>query len=323
MIEKYLSALEEEIAQTTFGHHPEELYAPLGYIMRLGGKRLRPALVLMAYNLFQEDWQKQLKPALAVEVFHNFTLLHDDIMDGAPMRRGQATVHEKWDTNTAILSGDVMLVAAYELLGKMPSGDFKQAFTRFNKTAAEVCEGQQLDMLYAKRNNVRAEDYLEMIRLKTSVLLGFALELGGICAGVDPSVQKELHSIGVAFGLGFQIKDDILDVFGDQAKVGKQVGGDILENKKTWLMIRALEWSESTENGKKLRDWITKKEFNPDKKVAEVRAIYQALKVDSKAEELAEHYFLQGFEGIKRLQAPEERKANLIAFGRYLQGRDN
>lgn len=321
-LQQYLKAISESVEQQHYGENPKELYEPISYIMSLGGKRMRPALTLMAYNLYKDDWESVIKPALAVEVFHNFTLLHDDIMDEAPLRRGEPTVHEKWNANTAILSGDVMLVAAYELLGNVADAHFKQAFKRFNRTAAEVCEGQQLDMNFASLEHVSAQQYLEMIKLKTSVLLGFALELGGLMANEDEKEQALLFNIGINFGLGFQVKDDILDVFGDQVKVGKQVGGDIIENKKTWLLIKALELSEGTPAGKELREWLRKTNFNKDEKVKAVRAIYNKLGINQLAEDLLESYFKKGFDDIRHLNCGPFGKQELKAFGQYLMARE-
>lgn len=321
-LHQYQKAIAEAVEKLHYGDNPVELYQPISYIMSLGGKRMRPALTLMAYNLYKEDWENVLKPALAVEVFHNFTLLHDDIMDDAPLRRGEPTVHEKWNANTAILSGDVMLVAAYELLGSVEGQYFKQAFKRFNRTAAEVCEGQQYDMNFESIDVVETEQYLEMIKLKTSVLLGFALELGGLMAGQDEKEQALLYDIGINFGLGFQVKDDILDVFGDQVKVGKQVGGDIIENKKTWLLIKALELSEGSYEGDTLREWIAKKDFDKDEKVKAVRTIYNGLGIRELAEELMQSYFKKGFEDIWNLNCGPYGKQELKSFGEFLMARE-
>ncbi|WP_304237149.1 polyprenyl synthetase family protein [Jiulongibacter sediminis] len=318
-LEKYLEVLQTELDTYQYGEKPKELYEPIEYLMSLGGKRLRPALTLMAYHLFEDDWQKALKPAMAVEVFHNFTLMHDDIMDEAPLRRGQPTVHEKWNRDVAILSGDVMLVAAYELLSESPGNDFKTILKRFNRTAAEVCEGQQMDMNFVERETVAEEEYIKMIKLKTSVLLGFALELGARAAGQAEEVVNQLYEIGVNLGIGFQLKDDILDVYGDPIKFGKQIGGDIIENKKTWLMLKALEKSEADSA---LHHWIRAEEFEPQKKVQAVIEIYNALSIKELAEGAMTNYFNKGFEGIEKLEVPEERKAVLRGFAEWLFGRD-
>lgn len=307
-LEKFSESLENTFRSYVYGESPQELYEPIRYIMSLGGKRIRPLLTLITANLFTEKWEKTISPAMAVEVFHNFTLMHDDIMDQAPLRRGKATVHNKWDTNRAILSGDVMLVAAYELLSGIEEKYLKTALNRFNRTAAEVCEGQQLDMLFAERPEVTKEDYLEMIRLKTSVLVGFAMELGGISAGADEATCRKLYTIGENLGLGFQQTDDILDVYADPEVFGKQVGGDIIENKKTWLLLRAVEKSAGSPYEKDLLGWLFV--TDPELKVNGVRGIYDALGIRSEATALAEEYFLKAEMGLAELEVnrPEQKQ---------------
>ena len=271
---------------------------------------MRPgsALTLMSANLWLYNWQKAIKPAMAVEVFHNFTLMHDDIMDQAPLRRGKQTVHEKWNTNTAILSGDVMLVAAYELLVDIEDRNLKNVLRRFNKTAAEVCEGQQLDMVFATKADVKKEEYIEMIRLKTSVLLGFAMELGGIVADADEESVKLLNEIGVNLGIGFQLNDDILDVYADPEKFGKQVGGDIIENKKTWLLLDALEKTKGSAEGKILEGWLKKKKFDAEEKVSAIRAIFDQYEIKAEAETLANDYFEKAKTALGKLPVSEDKK---------------
>lgn len=318
---QFVQALNEEFSQQTYGERPEELYEPIRYLMSLGGKRLRPLMTLMATALFTDDWQKAIKPASAVEVFHNFTLMHDDIMDKAPLRRGKVTVHEKWNENIAILSGDVMLVQAYELLMFVEDDKFKKALKRFNRTAAEVCEGQQLDMNFENRENVSEEEYLEMIKLKTSVLLGFALELGGIIGGASDKSCHLLYEIGLNVGLGFQLKDDLLDVYGDPEKFGKQVGGDIISNKKTFMLIEALEKAES-ETAVELNKWLSLKEFDSAEKVKAVTAIYDTLGIRQVAENKINAYFDKAFEALNILKVDEERKAVLRSFAETLIDRE-
>lgn len=308
-LQKFENALAKAFEEHVYGESPEELYEPIRYIMSLGGKRIRPLLTLVSAGLFTESWQKALSPAMAVEVFHNFTLMHDDIMDQAPLRRGKATVHTRWDTSRAILSGDVMLVAAYELLSRVEERALKTALSRFNRTAAEVCEGQQLDMLFAEKEVVTKEDYLEMIRLKTSVLVGFAMELGGIAAGADAATCRALYSIGENLGLGFQQTDDILDVYADPEVFGKQVGGDIIEN-KTWLLLRAVEKSEGTPFEKDLLGWLFV--TDPDAKVKGVRSIYNALDIRSEAVALAEAYFQRAEEGLAALVVPRPEQKEYL-----------
>lgn len=323
-LQPFLATIQSEIDKTVYGESPVELYEPIDYIMALGGKRMRPALTLIAANLFTDNWQNALKPAVAVEVFHNFTLMHDDIMDAAPLRRGQATVHEKWSDDVAILSGDVMLVAAYELLTVVDDKYFKRVIKRFNRTAAEVCEGQQFDMNFATRNNVTEEEYLNMIRLKTSVLLGFALELGGIISDADDATIELLYETGVNMGLGFQLKDDLLDVYGDPEKFGKQVGGDIIENKKTWLLLKALEKSKAsnTELYEQLQSWIATTDKDAEK-VRAVTEIYNKLGIKTAAENVVNAYFAKGLKALEAIEVADERKLPLKEFAAYLMDRES
>lgn len=321
-IKHFLEAINQEIAQTEYGKNPVELYEPIEYIMALGGKRMRPLLALMAAELFTDNWQKALKPAIGVEVFHNFTLMHDDIMDDAPLRRGKPTVHEKWNSNIAILSGDVMLVCAYELMLNADAAKLPHILKRFNRTAAGVCEGQQMDMNFSSRSDVSKEEYIEMIRLKTSVLLGYALELGGIVADADQESVNLLYEIGEKIGIGFQLKDDILDVYGDPEKFGKQVGGDIIENKKTLLLIEAM--ARATGDTKiELDKWLNAKEFDKAEKVKAVTEIYNQLNIKQIAEAEMNHYFGLGFEGLRKLNAPANRKEALISFVEQLIKRES
>lgn len=317
----FQQALNEEFAQQTYGENPPELYEPIRYLMSLGGKRLRPMMTLMATALFTDDWQKAIKPATAVEVFHNFTLMHDDIMDNAPLRRGKPTVHEKWNANIAILSGDVMLVQAYELLMEVEDSRFKKAMKRFNRTAAEVCEGQQLDMNFESRENVTESEYLEMIKLKTSVLLGYALELGGIIGGASDKSCELLYEVGINIGLGFQLKDDLLDVYGDPIKFGKQVGGDIISNKKTYMLIEAIE-KASGETKESLNYWLNANEFDTAEKVKAVTSIYNTLGIKQLAEVKINTYFDKGLECLAKLKVEDERKTELKAFAEMLIDRE-
>ncbi len=273
-----LEQLESHIRQLNYGHAPKELYDPIGYIMNLGGKRIRPLLTLLAYGLYREDYEQILTPAAAVEVFHNFTLMHDDIMDKAPLRRGKATVHQKWDANTAILSGDVMLVKAYDMLLHVPEDKLALCLKRFNQTAIEVCEGQQQDMNFEKKEKVGETAYLEMIRQKTAVLLGFALEYGAILGGASLDDAEHLYHFGVNIGIGFQLKDDLLDVYADKSKFGKQVGGDILSNKKTFLLIKAKELAQGAQKAE-LEKWLTTADFDKEEKVKAVTRIYDELRI--------------------------------------------
>src|SRR5690554_3646173 len=265
-IREFQEGLENRIQSLSFGTEPHELYQPITYLMGLGGKRIRPLLTVMAYTLYKEDYKSILTPALAVEIFHNFTLMHDDIMDDAPLRRGKTTVHEKWNPNTAILSGDVMLVNAYGMLLKVPTDKLPQCMGHFNRTAAEVCEGQQFDMNFESRDQVAESEYLEMIRLKTAVLLGFSLQFGAILACAEAEDVQRLYDFGLYIGMGFQLKDDLLDVYADEMKFGKQVGGDIISNKQTYLSIKARELARGSE-AESLKFWGNAKTFDKEEKV--------------------------------------------------------
>lgn len=319
--EQLLQTLQIEFEKQSYGAHPAELYEPIRYIMSLGGKRFRPLLTLLAASIYSDQWDNAVKPAMAVEVFHNFTLMHDDIMDQAPLRRGKPTVHEKWNANTAILSGDVMLIKAYDLLLDIPAEKLRRVLERFNKTAAEVCEGQQLDMNFETRWDVTEEEYLGMIRLKTSVLLGFALELGGIIGGADEESIQLLYSAGENMGIGFQLKDDLLDVYGDPDKFGKQVGGDIISNKKTFLLIEALSKADQ-ESKAELDKWIGLADFDKQEKVAGVTAIYEKLGIRAFTEQKIQEYFSKGLSNLHALKIDEARKQPLLQFAEQLVERE-
>jgi geranylgeranyl diphosphate synthase type II len=303
--------LENHIEQLNFGGQPEELYEPISYLMELGGKRIRPLLTLLAYRLYRDDYKEVLTPAVAVEVFHNFTLMHDDIMDNAPLRRGEPTVHKKWNANTAILSGDVMLVKAYEMLLEIQEDKLAACLVRFNKTAAEVCEGQQFDMNFENREKVSEEEYLNMIRLKTAVLLGFSLQLGALLAGAPAGDSERLYDFGVNIGIGFQLKDDLLDVYADKSKFGKQVGGDILSNKKTYLLIKALEAAED-EQARELNHWLRSKNFDPKEKVETVTRIYDQLNIKKLTEQKMKSYFDKGFDQLAALNIKNAENLKLL-----------
>ncbi|GAB3987622.1 polyprenyl synthetase family protein [Spirosoma daeguense] len=318
----FINALQNELSQLQYGQYPPELYDPIRYIMSLGGKRLRPLLTLMSTYLFTDDWQKSVRPALGIEVFHNFTLLHDDIMDQAPLRRGQPTVHEKWNQNIAILSGDVMMVNAYQLLLNVEVDKLKPVLHRFSQTAAEVCEGQQMDMNFETRWDVTEAEYIDMIRLKTSVLVGYALELGGLIAGADEETNRHLYEGGMNIGIGFQLKDDLLDVYGDPAKFGKQVGGDIIANKKTFLLIEALQQATGSLKDE-LTGWLQKTEFDRDEKVQAITAIYNKVGIRELTEARINEYFARGFANFDAVQADQNRKDVLIQFARQLVERES
>ena len=329
-IEKLLSQINEEIQKTTYGTHPKELYEPISYLMALGGKRIRPLLVLLSYGIFRNDYKTILRPALAVEVFHNFTLMHDDIMDKAPLRRNQPTVHQKWNENIAILSGDVMLVSAYTLLfniiPKVGNDKLEDILLQFNVCAAQVCEGQQLDMNFESLPTVSEEDYIKMIRLKTAVLLGFSLYMGAILADAPQEDANLLYDFGVNIGVGFQLKDDLLDVYGDKDKFGKQVGGDIAANKKTFLLIEALNLANETQK-KNLDFWLAKTTFDNnselEEKVNAVTSIYNELNIKELTEKKIQFYFDKAFKSLMQLHVTPARKQLLEGFTRDLINREN
>ncbi len=316
-----LQSIEKEIPNIALGTAPTELYEPIRYIMDLGGKRIRPMLVLIGNYLFADDWQKNIPPALAVEIFHNFTLLHDDIMDNAPIRRGKPTVHEKWNSNIALLSGDVMLVKAYQQLDFVEEKYFHTILGKFHRCAIEVCEGQQLDMNFEKIEKISETEYINMIRLKTAVLLGFSLEFGALMGGASPEDAQELYKFGVNIGIGFQLKDDLLDVYSDQAKFGKQVGGDIIANKKTFLLIKALEKAKG-ETQTRLQYWLKKEDFDKQEKVKAVIEIYNSLNIKQDTENKINEYFGKAFQNLDSISVKKEKKEVLIAFTNDLLNRE-
>ncbi len=321
MTSDMLTKLNAYLDSIEYGKHPLELYEPIRYIMQLGGKRMRPILCLLAYSLYRKDIEHAMPAAAAVEVFHNFTLMHDDIMDQAPIRRGQATVHEKWNSNVAILSGDVMLVRAYDLLLATDYPHLAEMIKRFNQTAAEVCEGQQIDMNFESCKEVSVEQYLDMIRLKTAVLLGYSLWSGAKLAFADAEDCEKLYEIGVAMGIGFQLTDDLLDVYADQEKFGKQQGGDIVANKKTYLLIRALQDAHG-EDSRQLHEWLDKSQFDKSEKVKVITTIYDKLNIQIKTQNLIHFYFDQALQLAKSLHAPNEGHQNLIQYMESLIARE-
>lgn len=323
---KKLEDLQEIISgavnKLSFPLYPAALYEPISYILALGGKRMRPALLLMACDLFGGDVDAAISPALAIEVFHNFTLMHDDIMDNAPLRRGSTTVHERWNKNAAILSGDVMLVEGYKLMMQVEDRLLRPILDIFNTTAVGVCEGQQLDMEFEVLNHVNIDEYMNMIRLKTAVVLGGALKIGALIGGADVRDAELLSSFGEHLGLAFQLQDDILDVYGDPEKFGKQVGGDIISNKKTYLLIKALELANKQQTIE-LDNWIALKQFDNNEKVEAVTAIYNSLNIRQYAEEAMQTYADKAFDALDAINLPEEHKQYLRNFADGLLVREN
>lgn len=310
------------LKQRNFSKHPTTLYEPIQYFLNIGGKRLRPVLTLLAADLFKATIADSIPAALAIEIFHNFTLMHDDIMDDAPLRRGQETVHQKWNTNTAILSGDAMLIIAYQLLAESKPAYLPDILLTFNKMAKEVCEGQQLDMDFANALQVAEHDYINMIKLKTSVLLGTALELGAIIGGADSLARSLIYSFGVNMGIAFQLQDDILDVYGDPLKFGKQVGGDIIENKKTYLLINALRLA-SPNVADEINRWINATAFDPEEKVSAITHIYDSLEIKQLAEAAKNNFAKEAYAALEKIKLPRERKEPLIQFADSLLIRES
>ena len=312
-IAQYQQWLEAEISKQRFGLAPASLYEPIRYIMALGGKRLRPTLTLLAYSLYKEDVKRVVPYAVGVESFHNFTLMHDDIMDKAPLRRGKETVHEKWSTNTAILSGDVMLIKVYDMYMSLDAPTLKSVLGVFNLCAAQVCEGQQWDMEFETTNSVSEKEYLNMIRLKTAVLLGFSLELGALLANAPDKDRKALRDFGTNIGMGFQLKDDLLDAFADPTKFGKQVGGDILANKKTYLLIKALENARGND-ARELRFWINARSYRKKEKIRAVTDIYNRLGIPHLVDRKINQYFRKGFKSLDAVAVDPSKLSDLREF---------
>ncbi|MBT3741199.1 MAG: polyprenyl synthetase family protein [Polaribacter sp.] len=299
---------------------PKNLYEPIDYILHLGGKRMRPILTLMAADIFSSNYKKALPAALAVEVFHNFTLVHDDIMDDAPLRRGKATVHEKWDISTGILSGDAMLILAYQYFENYEPIIFQKLAKLFSKTALEVCDGQQLDVDFETRKDVTIDEYINMIRLKTSVLVAAALKMGAIVAETNELDANLIYDFGLNLGLAFQLQDDYLDTFGDAATFGKQIGGDIIENKKTYLYLKALEVANEEDKQKLLFFYQQKLEDNSIK-IAEVTRIFELNDMPVLIKDKIENYTEKAFNTLSKMSISQENKENLKNFGLWLMNR--
>ncbi len=314
--------IENALKETKYPSHPIELYEPIAYLMGLGGKRLRPALLLMATDLFAGDIKKAINPAMGIETFHNFTLMHDDIMDKAPLRRGKPTVHEKWSESVAILAGDVMFVEAFKLMIQVDAQILPQVLRVFNDTAVGVCEGQQIDMNFETAKQVTLANYLEMIRLKTAVLLGGALKIGALIGNANQADANKLYDFGLNLGIAFQLQDDILDVYGDPEKFGKQVGGDILSNKKTFLLIKSLEMADEA-TLQQLNGYLNNTTIGPSQKVIAVTAIYNKLNIKCIAETEMMKFAEISLQALTEIDAPEERKLVLKNFAKSMLTREN
>ena len=311
--------ISDAVTELAYPEYPAQLYEPIRYILSLGGKRMRPALLLMACDLFGGDVYKAVSPALAIEVFHNFTLMHDDIMDNAPLRRGKTTVHERWNKNVAILSGDAMMVESNKLMMQVDDNILRQVMDVFNQTAIGVCEGQQVDMDFEQQQDVQVEEYINMIRLKTAVLLGGALKIGALVGGAGLKDASLLYTFGERLGIAFQLQDDILDVYGDPDKFGKQVGGDIMANKKTFLLIKAIELAQG-EQATELTKWTAS---DKEGKVEAITSLYNSLNIRHYAEQAMHTYADEAFAALENINIPNERKQYLRDFADGLMVREN
>lgn len=319
--EELMKRIHAYIEQLSYSREPKGLYDPIEYVLALGGKRLRPVLMLLAYNLYREDVESIFSQAAGIETYHNFTLLHDDLMDNADMRRGKPVVHKKWNENTAILSGDAMLILSYQfMMNQCPPEHVQEVMEIFGRTALEVCEGQQWDMEFESRNDVTVGEYIEMIRLKTSVLLAAALKIGAVLGGASSADAQKLYDFGIRMGLAFQLQDDYLDVYGNPAVFGKKIGGDILCNKKTYMLITALEQAKG-ENREELLRWLNTADFVPEEKIAAVTAIYNKVGIAGYCDVQIEKYYQEGLQLLNEVDVDDARKENLRIFVHHLMER--
>lgn len=312
LINRYLDSL-------PYDRKPASLYAPIKYVLSMGGKRIRPTLMLLAYNLFKDDPEKILSSACALETYHNYTLLHDDLMDNADVRRGQPTVHKKWNANLAVLSGDSMLVLAYQRMTKCDS-HLAEVLRLFTETALEIGEGQQMDMEFETRNDVREEEYIEMIRLKTSVLLACAMKIGALLADAPADDADNLYRFGEKIGLAFQLQDDYLDVYGDPAVFGKAIGGDIVSNKKTYMLINAFNRADNAQRAE-LERWIRATDFDRQEKVKAVTGLYDEMGIDRLAQQKIAGYFNESKTYLDRVGVSDERKSELMRYAQRMMKR--
>ena len=309
--------IEGELGKIAYPNTPQKLYQPIDYVMGLGGKRMRPILLLMAHQLFDENIEKAISPALGIEIFHNFTLLHDDIMDNAPIRRGKQTVHEKWNKNVAILSGDTMLVQAYQLLSDVDKSIVKEMIAVFSKAATQVCEGQQWDMDFEIQKEVTLQEYLKMIEYKTAVLLAASLQIGGITANASKENQNNLYHFGLNMGIAFQLKDDLLDAFGNPDEFGKQIGGDIIANKKTFLYLKALQLANDKQKESLVNYFKTQKQTK--QKVMGVKTIFTDLDIPKHTVDMMKAYYTKAMRHLDAIDS--DKKEPLLIFSKKLVDR--
>lgn len=318
----YISLIETELNKISTTKNPKELYTPINYTLKLGGKRIRPALLMLSNNLFGGSDKDAINAALAIEVFHNFTLLHDDIMDDAPLRRGKETVYKKWGSNIAILAGDVMFVNAIQLLAKSDEKVLKKVLTLFNSTAVEVCEGQQYDMNFESQLDVSIDDYLKMIELKTAVLLAASLKIGALIGNASDENAKHIYEFGRNLGVAFQLMDDILDLYGDPEKFGKQVGGDIISNKKTYLLLKAKELATG-DLKKQLEFALGSKALKNEAKVEKIKSIFNQLNIKQLAEKEMDLFYNTALANLDSINAPIDKKQVFEKFAVSLMQREN
>ncbi|WP_396155797.1 polyprenyl synthetase family protein [Flavobacterium sp.] len=319
-ISDYQDLISKHFESLNYQKEPRNLYEPIRYIIALGGKKLRPVLTLMATEVFDVDYKKALAAATAVEVFHNFSLIHDDIMDDAPLRRGNETVHEKWNINTGILSGDAMLILAYQYFEDYNPAIFRELAKLFSKTALQVCEGQQYDVDFETRDNVTIPEYLKMIEYKTAVLVGAAMKMGAIVAETSDNNKNLIYNFGLNLGLAFQLQDDYLDAFGNPETFGKQVGGDIIENKKTYLYLKAMEFASPTEKEQLLHLFSIQPNDNTDK-INSVKNIFNTTGASQATQKAIVDYTLIAFDTLQKIDIASNKKEVLKAFGEKLMGR--
>ena len=320
-LQRYFDAIEAELSKIEYAAEPDGLYAPVRYELSLGGKRVRPLLTLLACEMFAGDYRRALNAAVGLEVFHNFTLLHDDVMDKADVRRGKPTVHKVWDENTAILSGDAMEIIAFRYIARTEAPHTGAVVELFLKTALEICEGQQYDMEFERRDDVTEAEYIEMIRLKTSVLLAASLKIGALLGGASADDATRLYDFGMNMGVAFQLKDDLLDVYGDAAVFGKNIGGDILCNKKTYMLIKALEHA-SQEQASRLQHWITVVDFNPAEKITAVTDLYNQIGVKTLCENKITEYSNRAMDSLAAVNVADEKKKELEKLIKELMYRE-
>lgn len=320
--DELLKMVNDYIEDATITRQPTSLYDPIKYVLSIGGKRIRPVLLLLTYNMYRDDIERVMPTAVGLETYHNYTLLHDDLMDKADMRRGMPTVHRKWDDNTAILSGDSMLVVAFQRVAQCPAENLQDILSLFTMTALEIGEGQQYDMDFENRMDVTEDEYIEMIRLKTSVLLACAVKMGAIMAGASDEDAKNLYAFGEKLGLAFQLQDDLLDVYGDPKVFGKAIGGDITSNKKTYMLINAI-LRANNEQREELIKWITTDNFDKEEKIKAVTKLYNKIGIRQLCEKKINDYFAEALTYLEKVNVPEEKKIALQRFTDQMMHREN